>query len=491
MIRDHYLKDRYSTIFSYTGLILFIGGLIMSTPLLVLIARPEEKIHALSILMPSMVLILIGSATWRLFRSKYPTALSAQEGGIIVLFSWIVVSLFSALPFRLILKLSITHSVFESVSGWTTTGLSVIDVSAAPHMILIWRSIMQLAGGAGLAIIMLSAIAGPKGTGLSTAEGREQLVPNVRQSAKLVLSIYTGYVLVGIAAYRIGGMSFFDAVNHAFSALSTGGFSTRAESIGYWNSARIEYITIMLMILGNLNFLMSYTILHGKFRAFLRNGEIRVASILILLSSITAFSFVCVRIYPTVEKSIRVALFESVSALTTTGFSTVGYGTWNSYGFLILIILMVIGGGTCSTAGGIKQYRLYVLLKSIIWDIRRTSLPQTAVVENYIWHGQWKDFIDDSRIRRISNFIFIYLLTLAIGTSIFTVHGFGLKESLFEFSSALGTVGLSAGITNSTTSGTLLWTEIAGMFLGRLEFFVVITSMIKVLKDFFTLIKQS
>jgi trk system potassium uptake protein TrkH len=131
--------------------------------------------------------------------------------------------------------LNFTQAVFESTSGWTTTGLSVVDVSVAPRLVLLYRSLMQLAGGAGLAVIMLSALAGPAGTGLSAAEGRaDQLVPNVRRSAKLVVTIYSGYVIFGGVALNLAGMGWFDALNHAFAAISTGGFSTRAESIGSW-----------------------------------------------------------------------------------------------------------------------------------------------------------------------------------------------------------------------------------------------------------------
>jgi trk system potassium uptake protein len=151
-----------------------------------------------------------------------------------------------------------SRALFESVSGWTTTGLSVVDVTSAGPMILFWRSIIQLAGGAGLAIIMMSAIVGPTGVGISSAEGRsDQLVPHVRQSARLVLIIYTCYALPEPLAYRMAGMSLFDAVNHSFAAVSTGGFP-RVESIGYWDSTAIEAVTLPLMLLGNLSFVTAW-----------------------------------------------------------------------------------------------------------------------------------------------------------------------------------------------------------------------------------------
>jgi len=446
----------------------------MLTPLLAVLAWPAEWIHLTGFFIPSTILIIIGAGIWRAFRPRSAVILTVHEGGVIVLLSWIVVCVFSAWPFMAIEQLNFTQAVFESVSGWTTTGLSVVDVIKAPHLILLWRSIMQLAGGAGLAIIMLAAIAGPTGPGLSVAEGRStQLVPHVRESAKIVLVIYSGYTLVGILAYWIAGMSFFDAINHAFAAISTGGFSTQYASIAHWNSVAIEAVTIPLMILGNLNFLTVYLILQSKFKTAYRNGEVRLMAFLVPISSLILFLLVCRNLYPAMGESVRVAIFETVTALTTTGFSTTSYGNWNSIGFLVLIILMLIGGGTCSTAGGIKQYRVYLLLKSFLWELRRPFLPRTVVVENYVWQGERKDYISDGRIRQAAIFVFLYLVTYIIGSGVLAAHGYGLKESMFEFASALGTVGLSVGITSANSPPLVLWAETLGMFLGRLEFLVI------------------
>lgn len=490
MRADVNLKQRYRAILSYTGPILFLGGLLMLSPLLALAAWPDEWVHSLGFILPAIVLAGIGSGMWRIFRPHNPTILTVQEGGIIVLLSWVGICLFSAWPFMVVQKLGFTQAIFESVSGWTTTGLSVVDVTGATHLILLWRSLMQLAGGAGLAIIMLASIAGPVGPGLCVAEGRsEQLVPHVRQSAKLVMVIYSGYASVGILAYWLAGMTLFDAVNHAFPAVSTGGFSNQPESIGHWNSVAIEAVTIPLMILGNLNFLTAYLLLHGKFKAVYRNGEVRLMAALIPACALILFLLVCRSIYPALGKSVRVAIFETVSALTTTGFSTVSYGNWNSIGFLILTVLMLIGGGTCSTAGGIKQYRVYLLSKSLMWEMRRSFLPRTAVVENYVWQGEHKDFINDKRIRQVATFVFFYIATYIVGSGILAAYGYGLKESLFEFASALGTVGLSAGVTSAHSPPLVLWTEILGMLLGRLEFFVILISLMKIVRDSFAMVR--
>jgi trk system potassium uptake protein TrkH len=479
-----YLRQRYVAILSSTGIILLLSGVVMLSPLLLLLAYPRETVLAPAFVIPAGCLGLIGLILRRTFRYPPSITLSIQEGGVIVLISWVVVILFSAWPFMWVLRLDFSKAVFESVSGWTTTGLSVVDVRSASQIILVWRSVMQLAGGAGLAIIMMSAIVGPSGMGISSAEGRsDQLVPHVRQSARLVLIIYTCYAAVGTLAYWMAGMSLLDAVNHSFAAVSTGGFSTRVESIGHWDSAAIEAVTLPLMLLGNLSFVTAWFLWRGQLRFVTRDGEVRLLAMLIPISAAFAFIFTCRGLYPQLGKSLRVAIFETATAITTTGFSTVSYERWNAFGMFLLILLMLIGGGTCSTAGGIKQFRIYMLWKLLIWEFRRPFLPSTAMVEQPVWEGNRRVFIKDTRVRQMAVFVFLYLATFAAGSLALSAYGYPIRDSLFEFASALGTVGLSVGVTSSHMPNGGLWVEIAAMFLGRLEFFVVIVSTLKLGRD--------
>jgi trk system potassium uptake protein TrkH len=479
-----YLGQRYSAILSSSGMIFLLVSLVMLAPLLALFAYPGEAVNALSFVVPAGLLGLMGFLLRRLFPQAPNVSLSIQEGGVIVLISWIVVILFSAWPFTAVLRLPFSRAVFESVSGWTTTGLSVVDVTKAGSMILLWRSIMQLAGGAGLAIIMMSAIVGPTGVGVSTAEGRgAQLVPHVRQSARLVLSIYTCYAAIGVLAYYMAGMSPFDAVNHSFAAVSTGGFSTRVDSIGYWDSPTIEAVTLALMVLGNLSFLTAWLLWRGKLKLVVRNGEVRLMAALILLSVAAVFVFTCKHLYHGIETAVRVAIFETASALTTTGFSTVSYNRWNAFGVFVLIVLMLIGGGTCSTAGGIKQFRVYLFWKLVVWELKRSLMPRNTVIERPLWEGNRRIFVDDASVRQVGVFVFLYLMTYMVGTMILCISGYSLPDSLFEFASAIGTVGLSIGITSADMPSVALWAESCAMFLGRLEILVIFVSVIKLVGD--------
>jgi len=480
-----FLRQRYAAILSSVGTILALSGVVMLLPLLALPAYPQEVDKVWAFIAPAGCLVLIGCVMWRGVRPSLPVTLSIQEGGVIVLISWVAVILSSAWPFVSILGIDFSRAVFESVSGWTTTGLSVVDVMKAGPMIQLWRSVMQLAGGAGLAIIMLSTIIGPTGVGISTAEGRsDQLAPHVRQSARLVLIIYSAYAALGTLAYWIAGMSPFDAVNHAFAAVSTGGFSTRLESIGYWDSASVEAVTRPLMILGNLSFVTAWLMLRGEVRFVVRNGEVRLMSVLIPAAAATIFILTSQGIYPQLGKALRVAVFETITALTTTGFSTVSYGNWNASGILVLIVLMLIGGGTCSTAGGIKQFRAYLMWKLLAWEIGRLLLPRSAIVERPVWEGNRRVFLDDARACQVATFVFLYLATYLFGTLVLCACGYSLQDSLFEFASALGTVGLSVGVTTAGMPDVALWAETLAMFIGRLEFFVVILSLLKISGDF-------
>jgi len=298
-----------------------------------------------------------------------------------------------------------------------------------------------------------------------------------------VLAIYVGSLAAAVPLLRAAGMGWFDAANHAMAALSTGGFSTRLESIGYWDSPRVEAVIVLLMLMGMLNFLTSYALLRRQVRRAGRNTEVRLAAALIPLFSVILLFGVTLGLYPTLGKSVRVAVFETVTALSTTGFATVDYRPWNGLGWRILILLMMIGGGTGSTAGAIKQYRIYVMLQALVWEVRRALMPGRAVSRPYVWQGERKEYLTDERVRQVGVFVFLYVATYFAGSMVLAWHGYTLPESLFEFASALGTVGLSVGVTMPDAPLAVLWAEMAGMFLGRLEFFTILIGIAKIAAD--------
>jgi trk system potassium uptake protein TrkH len=477
------LKERYSLIFGYSGIILMGVSFILLTPLIILPFYKNEIYQVKFFFIPFVLTFILG---WLLKRLKHSSevTLTLTEGGLIVVITWILTVIFSALPFVFSGQLDFSQAIFESVSGWTTTGLSVVDVTETSNLFLFWRSIMQFFGGAGLAVVMLSSIIGPYGLGLYNAEGRsDKLLPHVKRSTKMIMVIYVSYITVGAILYVVFGMSVFDAINHSIAAVSTGGFSTQSNSIGTYNNISIELVTIVLMLLGTINFASHFVLIKRDFKQFFKTGEIKFMFVLISIT-VPIVAFVSLNsFYGSLSQTFRYSTFELVSALTTTGFNLVSYNDWPNFAFFIMIILMLIGGGTGSTAGGIKQYRIFLVLKSIYWEIRKFLQPKRVVNENYIMKPDEKFYVDQEHIVSVYNFIAIYMFFYMIGVLIMTAHGYSLRNALFEYASSIGTVGLSIGITSPDTPRLVMWSQTIGMFIGRLEIFVIFFAMIKFVKD--------
>jgi trk system potassium uptake protein TrkH len=245
----------------------------------------------------------------------------------------------------------------------------------------------------------------------------------------------------------------------------------------------VEAVTLPLMVLGNLSFVTAWLLLRLQLRAGLRSGELRLMAVLLPVSATSRLLLTCRELYPELGKAARVAVFESVSALTTTGFSTVGYGPWNGFGMGVLVILMLVGGGTCSTAGGVKQFRVFMLVRLVGWEIRRSLAPRSVVGERPVWEGGRRVELSDAAVVQLAVFMSLYAGTYALGTLTLCACGFNLGASLFEFASSLGTVGLSVGVTSVGMPRPAMLAETLGMFLGRLELVVVFASVLKLTRD--------
>jgi trk system potassium uptake protein len=474
-----HLTKRYRLILGYTGLIWAVAGLIVLTPALFLLTHPAKLVWPFPV--AGALLILPGLLAWKRLPAR--SMISMAEGAVIVFLAWGGAIIIGSLPFLILSDLGLTQAIFEATSGWTTTGLTMIEVAAAPAPILFYRSILQLAGGAGLAILLVSLIASPAAPGLSIAEGRRgQLVPHVVRSAKLVVRIYAVYVLFGIFGLRIAGMEWFDAVVHTFSAVSTGGFSTKAESIGFWDDPGIEAVIMVLEILGMTSFLTAYSLTRRRFGALYHNAELRLSLLLVPIATAVLFIFTVGHLYIPLEKAVRISIFETISALSTTGFSLTTYGGWNDFGLILIVALMLIGGGAGSTAGGIKQIRVIILYRMMSWEISRSLMPARIDRPNVFLDAE-AHRIENGEMVNLAAFLFLYLTALLLGVFIMAAHGLPLSESLFEMTSTLSTVGLSAGVTRPDLPGAILWTQIIGMFMGRLEFLAIFIAIKRMAAD--------
>lgn len=475
----------YPLIINYLGIFAFLIGFINLLPLVLLLFRPEEMEFAYYFLIPGLTSIVVGSFIIFLFRGREKGKLERHQDAVLVVFIWLIAILISSVPFMLSGTYNFTQSIFEATSGYSTTGLTVVDVESAPGLFLLFRSLLQFFGGVGLVLVLTSAISDKFGMRLYSAEGHsDKLMPNLIKSGRMILSIYISYIAIGSLFYILFGMAPFEAINHSICAVATGGFSTRAGSIGSYNSVPIEIVTMVLMILGGTNFFVHLMLIRGKLKNVFKHVEIKLLGILLLifipLMTINILSLYDGRFF----YSLRISSFQFISAITGTGYQTVSsFLTLPSFFILGVIIPMVLGAGMGSTAGGMKQYRVALAFKSMYWNIKDQLTHKKTIRTHFISKLGSKTIIEKEDIIQNHSFLMIYLVVLISGTLVFSSFGFSIRDSLFEFASALGTVGLSVGITGYTAHPMILWTSALGMFLGRLEFYVVFVAIAKISLD--------
>lgn len=475
---------------SIIGKLMILIGIFVIAPILVLPWYLQELSHLSCFLIPGGGSVLLGFAII-LLRKKHPDTrqnwkTSIGCSSLTVLFAWSWGVLIGALPFYLSGQLTFVQSLFEAVSGWTTTGLSVVDVTKTPFIYLFHRSFMQYCGGLGFIMVMILFISSKESMNLYSAEGHpDKIMPNIKKTAQAICMIYNLCLVLGTVAYRMAGMSWFDGICHAMCSLSTGGFSTKLNSIGEYNSLSIEIITIILMLIGTTNFATLLLLARGKVKSFSKVSEVRfMFLLLIIFIPPTALSLAHDLDMPLGE-GLRRATFDIVSAMSTTGYASMSYSEWPQFAIGVLILMMLIGGGIGSTAGGMKLSRVYLMLRVAGENIKKKLLPPRSIQKPKYTKASGKASIDTSLMDDTTGFLVSYLFVYIIGTFALTVTAdCSLTEAMFDFASSLGTVGLSIGITNPTTPPAALIVEMFGMFLGRLEIFIVlvgITSGVRIL----------
>ncbi|MGL4606680.1 MAG: TrkH family potassium uptake protein [Eubacteriaceae bacterium] len=427
-----------------------------------------------------------------LVSGKKKGKLHKNQDAVIVVFSWVIGIFICALPFVLTGKYNFTQAIFEAASGFSTTGLSVVDVTTTPKIFLMHRSNMLFFGGIGLVLVMMSVLSDVYGMRLYNTEGHsDKLLPNLIKSARMIISIYSGYILSGSILYIIFGMTPFDALNHSIAAVSTGGFSTKSASIGYYNSIPIEIVTIVLMLLGCTNFLVHLLLIQGKYKAFFKHCEVKFMFFVIALMLPIFTVLLLNELYTSAPEAARIALFQIVSAITTTGFQTIEtFSVWSSSLLFLMILLMLIGGGAGSTAGGIKQYRAYLLIRQFLWYIRDVASHKRVIYSDSIDRFGEKEIVTTKSKNEVTMFILFYLAIFVLGSFIFSLYGNSIQDSMFEFASALGTVGLSVGITGYDAPPLILWTGTFGMIIGRLEIYIIFLTLVRIATDMVKVVKK-
>jgi len=344
-----------------------------------------------------------------------------KTGFMIVALTWIFASIYGALPYLLYgVFTNPADAFFESVSGFTTTGASVMtDVEIFPHGIMFWRSLTHWLGGMGIIVLAIAvlprlAVGGMQLMGLeSSGPTTEKLTPKIAETAKKLWGVYLLLTVLLIILLDIAGVPIYDAIIHAFGTIATGGFSNHNLSIGYYNSPYVEGIITLFMFLSGINFTLHYFMLRGKISNVYRNSELRFYIIVnvVLISVITLDLWN--NIYPTIGESLRFSSFQLLTAYTTAGFSSVDFDTWPTLSKFILVIVMLMGSCAGSTSGAIKSIRILVLIKRGYREILKLIHPKRVI--HLRLDGQ---VIDESAASSISSFVFLYLALFALSSCI-------------------------------------------------------------------------
>ena len=432
-----------------------------------------------SLLLSAGITAGIGQAMRR--ASKITGDLRAKEGFAIVTFGWLLFSFFGSLPFLFSGAIpSFTDAFFETVSGFTTTGASILtNVEAMPSSLLFWRALTQWLGGMGFIVLSLAILPflGVGGMQLFRAEVpgpvADRLTPRITQTAKILWGVYVLLSLVQTLLLLLGGMSLLDALSHTFATMATGGFSTRNASVGAYQSAYIDWVIIIFMFIAGANFSLHYRALRGDVKIYRFDRDFMLYAGIVLVATALVFISNLLYLYTDSERALRDALFQVVSIQTTTGFATADYELWSFFAQYLLLMLMFVGGSAGSTAGGIKVIRLYLVVKFIMNEFTRLLHPQ-AVVPVRVRRAP----VSREIVANVVGFFALYIACFVVGVGVITLFGQDLETAIGAVAATLGNVGPGLGNVGPMDNYGFLpdvskWTLSVLMLLGRLELFTV------------------
>jgi trk system potassium uptake protein TrkH len=433
-----------------------------------------------ALLIGAAITVIFGFAFYKI--GRVDRDLRAREGFAIVTFGWIFCSFFGALPFLIYGAIpSFTDAFFETMSGFSTTGATILtDIEALPHGLLFWRSLTHWIGGMGIIVFSLAILPflGVGGMQLFKAEVpgpvADKLTPRVAQTAKILWGVYVLLSAAEVVLLLFGGMSLFDALCHTFGTMATGGYSTLNSSVGGFDSAYIDYVIIIFMLLAGMNFALHYSLLRGDLKAYVRNREFQVyiAIIGVVFLIIGADTFL--HQYRNIAETVRYTLFQVVSIQTTTGFGTADYELWSPSSQFLLFLLMFIGGSAGSTAGGMKVMRIYLVIKFVFMEITQLVHPHAVLPVR-----MGGVVVQREVITNILGFFALFILIFAGGVFTMSLLGLDLLTSLGAVIATMGNIGPGLGNVGPTDNYAFVppvgkWVLSFLMLLGRLELFTVI-----------------
>ncbi|ASW44185.1 TrkH family potassium uptake protein [Clostridium isatidis] len=468
----------YGIVIKVLGKILSLEALLMLPSLLIAVYYGQSDVLAFI-----KCIILIGVVGYLMTKVKCKNnKINGKEGLAIVTFGWILASFFGSLPYVFSGSIpSLVGAFFETVSGFTTTGSTVLtDIEIIPKGILFWRSFTIWLGGMGILVFGVAVLPsiGASGFQIFKAESpgpiKDRIVPKIKETAKILYTTYSIITATLMILLLIGGMPLYDSINHAFSTIGTGGFSIKNLSIGAYNSSYIHIIISIFMILSGINFSLYYALYKGKWRDVLKNSELKFYLGLVFTTVVLISINLLITSYDNISIALRDSFFQISAIITTTGFSTVDFDQWPTFSKAILFLLMFVGGCAGSTAGGMKNIRIVALLKLVKRQIVKTFHPRAMIPVKIDGRA-----ISSDTTAGITSFFVLYIGIFVVGTIIISLEGFDFMSSASAVATALGNVGPGFGVIGpmfnfSVFSDFSIFLLSILMLLGRLELFTII-----------------
>ena len=470
-------------VFRTMGALLLLEAIFMAVAMCVRLWYKEADS---GIFLISTIITLVAGIIGLLSGRRAESRMGEREGYVIVAMVWVVFSIFGMLPYYLSGQVgSFTDAWFETMSGFTTTGATIIpDLDVITHGLLFWRSLTQWIGGMGIIVLSIAIlpIFGLNGMQLYAAEVTgltyEKVSPRISDTAKMMWSTYLVLTATEVLGLWLCGMPIFDAVCHSFSTIATGGFSTKNNSLAYYDSAAIHYMVTFFMFISGINFVLMIYLIRGKARNMVKDEELRWYSIAVVLFTLLitiglyisrpGWSFVHM------ERSFRDSIFTVISAMTSTGYTISDYMYWPVVAWVVIFFLMLTGACAGSTAGGIKWVRLSIILKNGVAEFQRRIHPNAIVPVKLNDKA-----VPQQTINNIMAFLIFYVFIIAVTVVIFCACGVNFDEAIGSAVSAMGNVGISIG--QFGPSGTYAefpivakWVMSFVMLIGRLEIFTVL-----------------
>ena len=473
--------SNYKTVFFTLGLLQVILGFAMIIPVVAQLIYQEFDSSFIS----SGIITVVFGVLFFLSNLDHDKKLNLPQAFLLTALSWLSIAIFGSLPFIFSnLNLSITDSFFESMSGITTTGSTIIqDLEIAPKSILLWRAILQWLGGIGIIVMAITLmpimnVGGMQLFKISSNDTAEKILPKSKQISIRLIIIYSILTFICAFFYKLFGMNFFDSLTHSMTTIATGGFSNYNQSIGYFDSFLIEITSMIFIILGSIPFIAYIKFLNGDKKIFFSDTQV------VAFLKVTFFSIIALSIYLFFSKgfqneSLRSVSFNVISILTGTGYVTKNFDQWGNFPLIFFLILMFIGGCAGSTACGIKIFRVQLLYRFLLNQLKKIIYPRGVFVIKYD-----KNIIDDKFMSSVISFIFLYFIIFFSLTAILSLTGLDFVTSISGAATSISNVGPGLGDTIgpngnfSSLENSSKWVLSLGMILGRLELFAILVLFI-------------